>query len=67
MFEKSVISGGFFRPELLLKSPEHIDWKFTATFSLGYTDQSGKVRLFGEKFNIIFNSKENADTVSISS
>ena len=38
-----------------------------ATFSLGFTDHAGKVKFFGEKFQVMFNSKDNADTVSISS
>ena len=67
MFERSVLKDVFVILELLFKIPEQIDWKFMATFSLGYTDQSGKVKLFGDKFQIIFNSKDNSDTVSNSS
>ncbi len=38
-----------------------------ATFSLGFIDQAGKVKFFGEKFQVTFNSKDNSDTVSNSS
>ena len=38
--------------------PKHITWKFMSTFSLGYPDQNGNVRYFGNKFTITFGCSE---------